>query len=405
MSPGDSSSSPTSRLPGTVRVLGGVSLANDIASEIIYPLLPIFLIQYLGGDRRILGLIEGIGETVSSLVKLWSGGRSDRVGGRKGFLLCGYGLAVLVRPVTAILTAPWQLFAVRLSDRIGKGIRTAPRDAMLADATPQAMHGRAFGFHRAMDHLGAAIGPLLAFVFLYYWPTELRLLFFLTLIPSLFVMFLLFFGLRETPSASTDRSPVRLSLRPFGGNFRLYLLALLLFTLGNSSDLFLVLRSHELGVPVAYLLLMSSVFHVLKSIGNVLCGRLSDRFGPKPLILLGWLLYAAIYLAFAQATSAWEAWVFFLAYALYYALTEPAEKVLVTRLAGAERKGLAFGWYHCILGVAALPASVAFGWLYQTWGALLAFSTGAGLALLAMLTLLLVRVPGSVSPRDDVERS
>lgn len=399
-----SSSASTPRLPRTVKVLGGVSLVNDIASEMIYPLLPVFLIQVLGGNRFHLGLIEGIGESVSSLVKLWSGGRSDRTGGRKGFILFGYGLAVLTRPLTALLTAPWQLFAVRLSDRIGKGIRTAPRDAMLADATPPAIHGRAFGFHRAMDHLGAAIGPLLALAFLHYWPGELRLLFFLTIIPSLLVLLLLVFGLRETPATSTDRTPVRLSLRPFGTRFRIYLLALLLFTLGNSSDLFLLERSRELGVPIAVLPLMWFVFHVLKSVGNILCGRLSDRFGPKPLILLGWLVYAAIYLAFALATAAWEAWGFFLAYAVYYALTEPAEKALVTRLAGAEKKGLAFGWYHCILGVAALPASAAFGWLYKEYGAGVAFSMGAGLAFVAMLVLSLVNTSENVSPRDGVER-
>ena len=380
------------RLPRNVRVLGGASLLNDIASEMIYPLLPAFLLNVLGGSKFHLGIIEGAVESLSSLLKLWFGGRSDRAGRRKGYILTGYTLAAISRPLVAFITAPWHLFAVRVADKFGKGIRTAPRDALLADSTPLALHGRAFGFHRAMDHLGAAIGPVLATLFLLVWPGELRTLFFLALIPGLCVLVLLFVGLKEAPAVATTREPVRLSLQPFDRNFRWYLLALLLFTLGNSSDLFLLVRAGELGVPLAYLPLLWFAFHLLKSLGNLWCGRLTDRFGPRRLILLGWLLYAGVYLAFAVATSAWEAWTFFLLYAVFYALTEPAEKALVTRLAGKEKKGLAFGWYHCIIGLAALPASVGFGWLYQTWGPLAAFGSGAGLALVAMLVFLRVRL-------------
>jgi MFS family permease len=405
-------------LPRNVKVLGGASLLNDVASEAVYPVLPIFLLHVLKGNLFFLGLIEGVADTVSSLVKLWSGGRSDRAGRRKGFVLFGYAVAAVLRPVIGLITAPWQLFALRTGDRIGKGVRTAPRDALIADSTAPAIRGRAFGFHRAMDHLGAAIGPLLATGFLLlcvqldpasehvspsgqerllglapeaFAPAHLRTLFLLTLVPGLLVLALLVFGLREVPAETPPRQPVRLTLRPFGRNFRLYLLALVVFTLGNSSDLFLLVRAQQLGVPWLWLPVLWSVFHVAKSAGNLVFGRTADRVGARPCIFLGWLVYGVIYLAFAFASEAWHAWVLFLGYALFYALTEPAEKAMVANLAGPERKGLAFGWYNAAVGVLALPASLLFGLIYQEFGALWAFGWGAALAGLAALLLAGVR--------------
>jgi len=380
------------KLPANVKALGWASLLNDTASEMVYPLLPAFLIGVLGGNRLHLGIIEGAADSASSVLKLYSGGWSDRVGRRRGFVFFGYLLTVLSRPIIAALTAPWQLFAARTADRTGKGIRTAPRDALIADSTPDTMRGRAYGFHRAMDHLGAAIGPLLATLFLWFWPGQLRTLFLLTLVPGLAVLVLLYFGLRESPPAAAARTDrLRLTLRPFDRNFKLFLVALVVFTLGNSSDMFLLVRAQELGVAVAFLPLLWCAYHLLKSSGNVLAGRWVDRLGPKPLLLAGWLTYAAVYLAFAVATEAWEAWAFFLAYAVYYALTEPAEKTLAARLAGSERRGLAFGWFHLAVGLGTLPASVLFGLLYEEYGALVAFGWGAGLALLAAVLLLGVR--------------
>ena len=293
-------------LPRNVKLLGLASLLNDIASEMIFPLMPQFLITVLGGNRFHLGIIEGVADSVSSLLKLWSGAWSDRAGRRKDFVVFGYTLAALARPVTGVVTAPWQLFAVRTADRIGKGIRTSPRDALLADSTDPGIRGRAFGFHRAMDHLGAAIGPLLAAAFLLAWPGRLRLLFLLTVIPGLLVVTLLIFGLREPPVLNPPQERLRLSLKPFDRNFRLYLLALVLFTLGNASDAFLLVRAGELGVPTALLPLLWCAFHVVKSGGNLLAGRAVDRLGPRPLILSGWMLYAVIYLAFALASTAWQ---------------------------------------------------------------------------------------------------
>lgn len=380
------------RLPRNVKLLGWASLLNDVASEMIFPLLPQFLITVLGGNRFQLGVIEGAADSVSSLVKLWSGGRSDLGNRRKPFVVFGYALAAIARPLCGVLWLPWQLFGVRIADRIGKGIRTSPRDALIADSTEPAIRGRAFGFHRAMDHLGAAIGPLLAAAFLFFWPNAMQQMFLWTLVPGVLVVALLVFGLRESAKPKTEtpqeeKPHFTWTLRPFDRRFRLYLLSLVIFTLGNSSDAFLLVRASELHVATWLLPILWCVFHVAKSEGNLLGGRLVDRTGPRPMILAGWFYYAVVYLAFALATAAWQVWVLFLAYALFYAITEPAEKTLVANLVGPENRGLAYGWFNCAVGIATLPASLIFGALYQTYGPLAAFGSGAGLALLAAALL------------------
>lgn len=393
------------RLPRTVRLLGWASLLNDVASEIIFPLLPQFLLSLSGGGKLALGVIEGVADSTASLLKLWAGAWSDRAGGRKAFVVGGYGVAALVRPLTGLAFAPWHLFVVRVVDRIGKGIRTAPRDALLADAAPPAMRGRVFGFHRSMDHLGAALGPVLATLFLLAWPERLRELFLWTIVPGGVVAVLLAFGLHEPPAPRERAAPPRLSLRPFDRNFRRYLASLVLFTLGNSSDAFLLVRAGELGVPTAALPSLWFAFHVVKSAGNRLSGPLVDRFGPRPLILGGWAVYAALYLVFAEIATAAQMWAAFLAYGVFYALTEPAEKTLVARLVGPESRGLAFGWFNGATGVAALPASVLFGWLYERFGARTAFGCGAALAAAASVMLLSVRTPPPVEPQAYPEDS
>ena len=388
-------------LPRNVKVLGAASLLNDVSSEMIFPLLPTFLITVLGGNRFHLGVIEGLADSVASVLKLWSGGRSDRAGRRKGYVVFGYSLAAVTRPLIGVIVAPWQLFAVRIGDRIGKGVRTSPRDALIADSTDPSMRGRAFGFHRAMDHLGAAIGPVLAAGFLWLWPGDLRTLFLLSVVPGLLVVALLVFALREPAPTGPPKERLHLTLKPFDRNFRLYLVALVVFTLGNSSDAFLLVRAAELGVPVVLLPLLWSAFHVAKSGSNLFLGRAVDRFGPRPFLFLGWFLYAGVYLAFALATEAWEAWALFLGYALFYGLTEPAEKKLVADLVGGERKGLAYGWYNFAIGIATLPASLIFGALYQVYGALAAFGWGAALALLAVVLLVGVKQRHSRLPRSE----
>jgi MFS family permease len=387
----------TPKLPTNVKLLGLASLLNDIASEMIFPLMPAFLITVLGGNRLHLGIMEGVADSLSSLLRLWSGAWSDRLGWRKGFVVVGYALAALSRPQAGAAMLPWHLLAVRAADRIGKGIRTSPRDALIADSTPAEIRGRAFGFHQAMDHLGAAAGPLLATLFLLAWPGAIRELFFLTVIPGLLVVVLLVVGLRENQPATPPPARLRLTLQPLGSNFRLYLFALTIFTLGNSSDAFLLVRAGELGVPKALLPLLWCAFHIVKSGANLLAGQAVDRIGPKPLLLAGWLAYGLVYLAFALANNTWQVCVIFLSYGFVYSLTEPAEKALVTLLSTADSKGLAFGWFHFAIGITALPSSLLFGWLYEHFGALIAFGWGGTLAAAAAVVLLSVRGTGPAS--------
>ena len=385
-------------LPANVKLLGLTSLVNDIASEMIYPLLPDLLKGIMGvGYGQIglaLGVIEGIAEAVSSILKLFAGSWSDRTGRRKSWIVSGYSIAAFARPLLGLVFLPWQVLACRVGDRLGKGLRTSARDAVIAESTPPAIRGWAFGFHRAMDHLGAAIGPVIATAFLWWWPEHLQTLFLLTIIPGVAVVMILLLGLREPPRSVAAAQPFVWSLKPFDRNFRLYLLSLTVFTLGNSSDLFLLTRSGQLGVPDALLPVMWFVFHVAKSAGNMIVGRLVERVGARRLIVAGWIAYAAVYLGFAFASQAWHVWVLFLSYAIFYSLTEPPEKTLVAELVPGERKGLAYGWYNFAIGVAAMPASVLFGILYTQcgdYGALAAFGTGAGLAFVAALLLLGVK--------------
>jgi len=379
------------RLSTNVRLLGVASLLNDVASEIIFPLVPAFLKNVLGAGVGALGAVEGVADTTAALVKLWSGGLSDRAGKRKVFVIAGYVLAACARPLTGLATMPWQVLVVRSTDRFGKGIRSAPRDALVSDSTVPANRGRAFGFTRAMDHLGAAIGPLLAFAFLWMWPDGLRTLFLLTAIPGMLVVVLLVIGLREQPIVTPAGKEFHFTLKPFQRDFRLYLVALVIFTLGNSSDAFLLVRVGELGVSNQVLPLIWCAFHIVKSAGSLLAGRAIDRWGPRRWIVLGWLVYGVIYLAFGFASTALQGWACFLVYGVFHALTEPAERTMVANLVPPERTGLAFGWFNFAIGVAALPANLIFGWLYQRLGAEVAFGWGAALALLATALLVAVR--------------
>lgn len=386
---------PWRALPRNVKLLGVVSFFNDVASEMIFPLLPQFILNVLGGDKFRLGIIEGVAESGSSLLKLFAGGLSDRLRARKPLVVAGYVAACVARPLTGLAGSVWQAAACRWVDRAGKGVRTAPRDALIADSTPHERRGTAFGFHRAMDHLGAATGPLLAAAFLLAFPGELRFLFLLTVIPGAVVAALVLFGLKETPPAGEAPRParIRFSLAGFDRSFTYYLAALVLFTLGNASDAFLLVRAGELGVPVWALPLLWCAFGLAKSAGNLFAGRQADLVSPKSLIFFGWIVYAAVYLAFGLATSAWHAWALFLAYAVFYALTEPAEKKLVAGLSRPDNRGLAFGWFNLAIGATALPSSLLFGWLYERCGALAAFGLGAALALAAAGLLALVRAP------------
>ena len=387
-------------LSRNVVILGFVSLLNDSASEMIYPLLPIFLTAVLGVGPAVLGVIEGIAETTASLLKLYSGYLSDRIKQRKGWIVAGYTLSNLVRPLIAFSTSWIHVLALRFSDRVGKGIRTSPRDALIADSTAPEYRGVAFSFHRAMDHSGAIIGPLIATGLLLVFQNDLKTVFLLSFIPGLLAVGLLLFGLREkqaeTPRvAATSVLNFRAAWADISTNFRKYLMVIFLFTLGNSSDVFLLLRAQHLGVPIALLPTIWVVLHIVKMSFSIPGGLLSDRIGRKKVIIAGWIVYALVYAGFAFATTQWHAWALFAIYGIFFGLTEGVEKALVADLAPAHLRGSAFGLYNLVIGIGALPASLIFGLVWQQFGAAAAFSMGAGFALLAcvLFSMLTIKKP------------
>jgi MFS family permease len=392
------------RLGRNVVTLAGVSLLTDVASEMSYPLLPIFLTTVLGASATALGAIEGVAESAASLLKLGSGWLSDRLPGRKLLVVIGYGLASLVKPLMGLTRTPGQVMAIRVADRVGKGIRTSPRDAVIADSVAPSIRGRAFGFHRAADNLGAVIGPLIAFALLRYGRgIDLRRVFLLTAIPAALSVALLVFGLREVarrPGEERDQSaglaaPPRASRAPgLGSRFWWLFVILVIFTLGNSSDVFLLLRATQLGVAPVLVPVLWALLNLVKALFNVPGGALSDRFGRRPLLVAGWGIYAAVYVGFGLAGAVWQVWVLFAAYGLYFGATEGVEKALVTDFVPAERRGAAFGFYNLAMGIAALPASLIFGELVDHAGARVAFLFGGGMALLAAVAICFVAPPG-----------
>lgn len=391
------------RLGRNVIALGVVSLLTDVATEMMYPLLPLFLSGVLGASASFIGTIEGAAESTAAFLKLASGWWSDRVRSRKPLVVWGYGIASFVRPLTAAAGSAWQVLAIRVSDRVGKGLRTAPRDALIAESVDASVRGRAFGFHRAMDNLGATVGPLVSFAILTWWHTSLRLVFWLTLIPGALAFLVLVLVVREVPGAVRPErrdggAPVLSTRMP--ARFWVYLGVVFVFTLGNSTDAFLLLRSAQLGVPVALAPVLWAVFSGVRALTAMPGGALSDRIGRRPLIVGGWLLYALVYLLFGAASRAWEAWALFALYAGYYGMTEGTERALVVDLVPAERKGTALGWYNLAIGVGALPASLLFGAVWDRFGAPAAFRMGAALAGVAAVGIaLLGSAPRTASGR------
>ncbi|HEY0099362.1 MAG TPA: MFS transporter [Pyrinomonadaceae bacterium] len=417
------------RLPRNVLVISLVSFLNDASSEIIYPLLPVFLSATLGASPAIIGLIEGGAESVSSFLKLFAGYFSDRSGRRKAPVVFGYALASIARPLLGFATSWPQVFAVRFVDRVGKGIRSAPRDAMIADSAAPTERGLAFGFHRAMDHLGAVAGPLLAYVLVAYiaiddnaiTPGEYRLIFLAASVPALAAVLVAAFVIRETrrkgsaearrgqaapdgenarrarsnfeperaPAANltTPPKPPRFSLSGFDRNFKRFLIIIALFTLSNSSDAFLLLRARDVGIATANLPLLWAALHAVKVLSSLVGGDLSDRLGRKTLIVTGWLFYAAVYLGFAFVSTVAGVLTLFLIYGIYFGLVEGAEKALVADLVPADKRGTAYGLYNLAFSITVWPASLLMGALWSWRGAGVAFIASACIGTLAALLL------------------
>ncbi|MBI4042797.1 MAG: MFS transporter [Deltaproteobacteria bacterium] len=390
------------KVPPAVFFLGLASLFSDVASEIIYPLLPIFLTEVVGVGVLFIGALEGFANSVASLTKLFSGYYSDRFRRRTPFVMAGYTIAAIARPLIGIATLPWQILAIRITDRLGKGIREAPRDAWLAALASPQTRGRIFGFHRAMDHVGAMIGPIFATTFLFFFPNEYRPLFLLTLLPGLLSVVSIAKAKHVTaiPPAVAEPTPARLHFRELftlPRHFRQYLGILAIFALGNASDAFLFLKLKESGVAYAWIPLLWAGHHVIKASSSTWGGHFSDRYGRKTSIILGWLLYAAVYVSLALTANLWIVILLFMTYGLFFGLTEGPEKALVADFVAAEKQGTAFGFYHLILGLGALPASLIFGALWQQWSMSAAFFYGAALSALASLLILFLPIRRQLS--------
>ena len=394
-----------SSLPPVVVWFGIVSLLTDVGTEMIYPLLPLFLTEVLHAPRTFVGAVEGAAEATASLLKLASGRLADRLRRKKPLTVLGYGLSSLVRPFVGLATLPWHVLATRVADRVGKGLRSSPRDALLADATTPETRGRAYGFHQAMDNAGALVGPLAATALL-ATGVMLRNVFLLAAVPGALAMCALVFGVRE-PGSRDDSAAVdkaRASAAPIDRGAKVsltkYLAAVALFGLGNSSDAFLLLRAQQCGVAIRWIPMLWMAHNATKAALSTWGGSLSDRVGRRKVIVGGWLLYGVVYLAFGYASWAWQIWALFVVYGVYYSLVEGTEKALVADLAPAGARGRAFGWYNATVGLVALPASLAFGALSDRYGARVPFTVSATLAVAASLWLALL-VPPSAAPASE----
>jgi MFS family permease len=349
-------------LPATVKALGWTSFLTDLSSEAIYPLLPAF-VKSLGGTSLHVGLLDGVANAVAALVRLPSGAASDRLG-RRPLVIAGYGLSAVVRPLMGLVATPVGAILVRAVDRCGKGMRSAPRDALVADLVPPAMHGRGFGHIRAMDHAGAAFGPLVAAAFLWAWPGQERRLFLLSLLPGLVTLVVIWRFVRDPPRHSS--AAARSALGPWLSGRQVALLgAVGLWSLGASSEQFLLMRTGELGVPQHLLPLVWLAINLAKSRTAAAAGGIVDSRAPRTVLAAGWLVFAAAYAGLAATAHVGAALPLVLLVGVAYGVAEPAERALVAALSPAGRQGSGFGWYQLVQGLMALPASVLAGWLWD----------------------------------------
>lgn len=372
------------KLPRTVVVLGLVSFLNDLASEMVVPLIPILLATVLSAGPVALGLVEGIADAVAAFLKLWSGRHSDWLGGRrKGLTFFGYLLSNLARPLLGLAASWGAVLVLRSVDRVGKGLRSAPRDALVADSTPPEIRGFAYGFHRALDNAGAVGGSLIAAAVLAWTSLALPQVILWSAIPGALGVLLIAAGIKEPGRtlAASVRTPLPpLRWQRLSAPMRRYLVVLALFTVARASETFIVLRGHELGMGVVELLLLWAVLNLAKAATSTLGGRLSDRLGAEWLILLGWSAFAVSFALFGQVGHGAALWGVTIGYGLLTGLSEGPERALISGYAGAEERGTAFGWYHLMLGVAAIPAGLLFGGVWHYLGAAWAFSYAGLLA-------------------------
>jgi MFS family permease len=384
-------------------VVTAASFLTDVSSEMVFNLLPLFLANVLGVRLGVVGLIEGVAETTASVVKIYSGWLSDRLGKRKSLAVAGYSLSTLAKPFLFLASSWVGVLAVRFTDRVGKGIRTAPRDALIADSVTAKRRGLAFGLHRAGDTAGAALGLSIALLVVWYAQglrvqlsrETFQLLALLSVIPAALAVLILVVGAKDTGDFDKTRKPPSFSLKRLGRGFGVFLLSVVIFTLGNSSDAFVILRAQERGTSLIGILSMLIVFNLLYALVSGPAGALSDRIERRTMIIVSWLAYAVIYTGLALAQSAWHVWVLFALYGIYYGSTEGVSRALVADLVGEDRRGSAYGVFNAAIGFTVLPASLIAGVLWQgvgEWqgfGASAPFVFGAAMALLAALILLI----------------
>ncbi|MBI3935530.1 MAG: MFS transporter [Betaproteobacteria bacterium] len=378
------------RLPRTVIVLGLVSLFNDIASDIVIPLIPILLATVLGAGPVALGLIEGTADAVASLLRLWSGRFSDLLGGRrKGLTVSGYVLSNVARPLLALAGSWAMVLVLRSVDRVGKGLRSAPRDALVADATPVEIRGYAYGFHRALDNAGAVGGALIAAAVLAWSGVSLTQMILLSAIPGFIAVLVLVVGIREDRPAHPTAAPPVPELRwgALSPALRRYLVVLTVFTFARASETFILLLGHELGVSTVELLLLWAALSFTKALTATRGGQLADRVGRGAVIVAGWTAFALCFVLFGTVSGSSGLWIVAIVYGLSTGIAEGPERALVGDFAGAGGRGTAFGWYHLVSGLAAIPAGLLFGGLWHYQGAAFAFFVAGGIAAIAALLL------------------
>jgi MFS family permease len=380
-------------IPRSVRIFGIVSFLTDVASEMIYPLLPYFITNVLGAGAFALGTIEGASESLASILKGLSGALTDRLKRKKPLIVLGYTLSAIAKPLIGLARFPWHVLSLRILDRTGKGIRTSPRDAFIAETTPVAVRGRSFGFHRSMDSLGAVLGPTFAALFLWLTKAHLseeisyRAIFLISLIPGIAAVFVLIKGIEEKPSLQVKKPP------PFGRvpqkGFWFFLFTMALFSLGNSSDTFVLLRAQNLGIHPALIPIIYLIFNSVYALTATPMGILSDRLGRKFTLGLGLLIYSLVYISLSLKLSPLPLLMAFILYGLYYAVFEGVGRAFVADLVPEENRGTAYGYYHMTIGILLLPASLIAGFLWDKVGPEVPFLFGGSLALLSSILLLL----------------
>ncbi|WP_257984348.1 MFS transporter [Neobacillus cucumis] len=374
-------------------VLGMVSLMTDLSSQMIVPILPLYLTSVLHVQVGTVGMIEGMAESTASLLKFFSGWMSDRFGKRKWLMVGGYGLSNLIKPFFALSSTWGQVLFIRFADRFGKGIRTSPRDAILADTTTKEERGKAFGFRRSMDTLGAALGPLVTY-FILLSHGSYQSVFWLSAIPGLIATLLLIFFLKDkrNPVKTEGKRLPKISFKGLSSRFVLFTLITMLFTIGNFSDAFLILRAKDVGMAPAYIPLTYFAYNIITSIFSTPFGMISDRVGRRPVLMTGYVMFALIYLGFGLVHTVTGMWILFFIYGLYYATTEGIQKAYVADLVPEEQRGLAMGTFNALTGIAVLPASVMAGFLWQSFGAFTAFGVSSVLAMISALLMFILRI-------------